>query len=482
AAVFAVTLLAYWPALHGTLIWDDDMHVTRAGLRSLQGLWLIWSNPHATQQYYPLLHSAFWLEHRLWGDQTAGYHLLNILLHAADACLLALILRRLAVPGAWLAAFVFALHPVCVESVAWISEQKNTLSTAFYLLSALAYFRFDEKRSSGPYALALFFFILALLTKSVTATLPAALLVVFWRRRGRLSWRRDVLPLVPWFALAAMSGLFTAWVERHLIGAEGTAYNLTLVQRCLLAARVIWFYAGKLICPADLIFIYPHWEIDAGAVRSWLPLTGLLAVATLLWLARKRSPGPLAAFLFFCGSLFPVLGFFNVFPFIYSYVADHFQYVPSLGVITALSAGATITFDRLAPGQKKTGWVLAAGLLLALGWLTAQQSRMYRDSETVYRTTLARNPACWMADDNLGALLMDQGKNAEAEAHYRHGLLLKPDNPNLHLNLGALWSRTGRRVEAIPEYEKAIKLNPTMAKAYRDLGATLVDMDRAKDA
>ncbi len=468
--------------MHGALIWDDDMHVTRESLRSLHGLWLIWSDPHATQQYYPFLHSAFWFEHRLWGDHTIGYHLLNALLHAANACLLALILRRLAIPGAWLAAFVFALHPVCVESVAWISEQKNTLSTAFYLLSALAYLRFDEKRAPGAYALALWFFVLALLTKSVTATLPAALLVVLWWRRGRLSWRRDVLPLLPWFVIGAASGLSTAWVEKHLIGAEGTAYDLTLLDRGLLAARVIWFYFGKLIWPADLIFIYPHWSINAGAVREWLPLAGLLAVAGLLWLRRDRSRGALAAFLYFGGSLFPVLGFFNVFPFIYSYVADHFQYVAAFGVITALSAGAAVTFERVPPPWRKAGRAPAGAFLAVLGWLTWQQCGMYRDAGTVYRTTLARNPACWMAYDNLGVILLQQGKPAEAVADYQAAIRLKPDNATAHLDFGTALDTMGKKTEAIQEYEKALQFDPHNVAAHRNLGVVLVEMNRLPEA
>ena len=189
------------PALQAGFIWDDDGHVTRTDLRDLSGLYRIWFEFGATQQYYPVLHSAFWLEHLVWGDSPLGYHLLNVLLHASAACLFGVLLRRLAVPGAALAALLFALHPVCVESVAWISEQKNTLSLVFYLCAALAYLRFTERRRGTVYLLATGLFVLALLTKTVTASLPAALLVVFWWQRGRLEWRRDVVPLLPWFAL-----------------------------------------------------------------------------------------------------------------------------------------------------------------------------------------------------------------------------------------------------------------------------------------
>src|ERR1700722_524096 len=178
-AIFGATLAAYIPAMGGGMLWDDDAHITAPRLRGWDGLWRIWFHLGSTQQYYPVLHSAFWVEQRIWGDSLLGYHLVNIVLHAAAACLFALVLARArpapgALPGSeWLAAAAFALHPVCVESVAWISEQKNTLSLVFYLLSALAYLRFERDRAWGWYFPAFGLFVLALLSKSVTSTLPA---------------------------------------------------------------------------------------------------------------------------------------------------------------------------------------------------------------------------------------------------------------------------------------------------------------------
>src|SRR5580704_8321403 len=177
SGIFLAVLLAYWPALRGGLLWDDTGHITAPRLRSLYGLWRIWFDLRSTQQYYPLLHSAFWIEHRLWGDAVLGYHLVNLAQHALAACLVVLIVRRLEIPGAWLAGLVFALHPVSVESVAWISEQKSTLSAVFYLSSAFIYLGFDRTRRRSSYWWAFGLFVLALLTKTVTASLPAALLV-----------------------------------------------------------------------------------------------------------------------------------------------------------------------------------------------------------------------------------------------------------------------------------------------------------------
>ncbi len=245
AALVIAVVLAYQPAWQGGLIWDDAAHVTKPELRPWQGLYRIWFELGATQQYYPLLHSAFWVEQRLWGDATLGYHLVNILLHAAAAVMVALVLRRLRVPGAFLAAAVFALHPVHVESVAWITEQKNTLSAVFYLAAMLVYLRFDQTRKAAWYGGALGLFVLGLLSKTTAATLPADLLVIFWWQRGKLSWRRDVGPLLPFFVLGAATGVFTAWVERKLIGADGADFAFSIVERCLIAGRAIWFYLAS---------------------------------------------------------------------------------------------------------------------------------------------------------------------------------------------------------------------------------------------
>ena len=444
-ALIAATLLAYLPALRGAFLWNDSDYVTQPQLRSWHGLKLIWFKLGATEQYYPLLHSAFWTEHRLWGDSPLGYHVVNVVLHAISACLLVLILRRLAVPGAWLAAGIFALHPVAVESVAWISEQKNTLSLVFYLLAAMTYLGrgHDADFAAGrpadgkirvmtpsQYLLATALFVLALLTKSVTATLPAALLVVIWWRQGSLSWRRDVLPLVPWFALGAASGLFSAWVERRFVGAVGSAFDLTAGQRFLVAGRVVWFYLTKLVWPTNLNFIYPRWVVSTAAAGQYLFPLGALVLTGVLVLARGR--GLLAGWLFFAGSLFPVLGFFNVYAFIFSFVADHFQYLAAFGIIVPVASGLVLGWERLAPRAHGLGLALGVGLLGCLGLLTARQCRMYRDLPTFYETIIARNAACWMAHNNLGNVLRGLDRKDQAMAHYEKALQIRPDYPEAH--------------------------------------------------
>ena len=561
ALIFGATLLAYLPALPGGFIWDDAGHVTRLDLQSLSGLGRIWFEIGATQQYYPFLHSAFWVEHHLWREWAPGYHLLNVLLHATAACLLGLTLQRLleeerarpldplgaldrangqvvdavkgtaadirksadslnpsrrqrGVASAWLAALLFALHPVCVESVAWIAEQKNTLSTVLYFSAALAYLRFDEKRKAAPYALATGLFVAALLTKTVTATLPAALLVVFWWKRGRLSWRRDVMPLAPWFALAAAAGWLTAWFERTRIGAQGADFALTLVQRCLLAGRVVWFYLGKLFWPADLMFIYPRWTMNAAAIWQWLFPLAALALVIGLWLGRRR--GALAGWLFFGGTLFPALGFINVFPFLFSFVADHFQYLACTGILTLVASGfvslvdsatqrdgrngpssrakASLgTVDRPLDDRRQTstsimprlslpmGRAMAALVLIALGILTWRQCTMYQSDFMLYETTLAKNPACWLAHNNLAEALANSGRAAEAIPHLEQALRLRPDFPEAENNLGDDLRQLGRPQEALAHFEHALRLQPAFAEAHNNRGVALMMTGRATE-
>lgn len=502
-AIFFAVLVAYSPALRGGFLWDDHGHVTRPDLRSLDGLGRIWFEIGATQQYYPLLHSAFWVEHKLWGDSPLGYHLLNVALHATAAFLFGRVLRRLAVPGAWLAALVFALHPVCVESVAWISEQKNTLSAVFYLLSALAYLRFHDcptrltwggsesageseaRAGSRPaptsqrdYVVASFFFVCALLTKTVTATLPAALLVVFWWRRGRLG-RRDVLPLLPWFVLGAASGLLTASFEHKLIGAQGEDFALDLVQRGLLAGRVFWFYLSKLVWPSNLAFIYPRWTIDAASIAPWLSgVAVLVLLGGLIWW-RRRSRAPLAAALLFGGTLFPVLGFFNVFPFLFSYVADHFQYLASLPVFSLGGAAIWSLSGRLGAWSR---YAAGAVLLLILGVLTHSQSEMYRDETTLYETTIVRNPNAWLAHHNLAILYANSGRISEAIAMEKKVLKLHPNYALAENNLGDDLIRVGQTAEAIPHLRRAVELQPNYAVAHCNLGLALATEGHTAEA
>jgi protein O-mannosyl-transferase len=476
------TMLAYLPAWHGSAIWDDDAHLTRPQLRSLEGLMRIWTQPEATQQYYPLVHSLFWGEYQLWGDWTLGYHLVNILLHSISALLLVRILRRLEIPGAWLGAAIFALHPIQVESVAWISELKNMLSGTLYFGSVLAYLKFDRTKKLAPYTIALILFVLGLMSKSVIATLPVALLVVFWWKRGEISWKQDMLPLFPFFIIGMAAGLFTAWVERKLIGAEGSEFNFSMVERVLIAGRAIWFYLSKLFWPADLIFVYPRWQVSQTVWWQYLyPAATLLLLAALGWLSR-RWRGPLAGLLFFIVTLFPVLGFLNVYPFRYSLVADHFLYLASLGIMVLVSAGIALLFAHGRLWHRPTGYVLCVALLASLTTLTWRQSAMYIDVETLWQTTIERNPNAWMAHNNLGTVLLQKGRPNEAIAHFRKVLEINPNSADAYANIGDALLQNGEVDEAIAQYQWALQIRPDYAGAYYNLGNAFLQKRQLEQA
>jgi tetratricopeptide (TPR) repeat protein len=522
-AIFA----AYRPAWHGGFVWDDDAHVPRADLRSWDGLATIWFpklGDHVqglqlqrTQQYFPLLYSAFWLQYQLWDGHPLGYHLTNILMHAIVALLLAQVLRRLRVPGAFFAAAIFALHPVQVESVAWITELKNTLSAAFYLAAMMAYLDFDQSRRPRAYLWALALFVLSLLSKTVTATLPAAMLVIFWWQRGQLSWRRDVRPLLPFFALAAASGVFVAWWEHSVVGAHGAALNFSLFQRCLIAGHAIWFYLGKLFWPVNLIFFYPQWDLNHHRLVQALYGAAAIGLLVVLWKLRVRWRAPLAAYLFYVGTLFPLLGFSNAVLFKYTFVADHFQYLASMGMI-ALVAGviahalgrsrlpdATEGSSRLPDGTeaqgsvaaqmaepevppggrglaRTVGYAMCVALLAVLAALTWRQSSQYKDLNTLFQETLHRNPGCWLAYNYLGNELLKNGQIDDAVKLFRMTLKVKPDHAGAHQNLASCYERRGQLDDAEREYREAIKYEPDDPKSYNSLAMLLARRGRFREA
>ena len=483
-ALIIVVFLAYQPAWRGGLLWDDDAHVTCPELRSCQGLWWIWSEPEVTLQYYPLLHTAFWVEHKLWGDSTLGYHLVNLTLHALSALMVAVILRRLAIPGALLAAAIFALHPVHVESVAWITEQKNTLSAAFYLGAMLAYLRFDRTRKTSWYLAALGLFSLGMLCKTVIATLPGAMLVIFWWQRGRLSWKKDALPLVPFFLLGAGGGLITTWWELKFNKCDGPDFIFTSAERLLIAGRGVWFHLWKLVWPTNLTFFYPRWSIDADAWRQYLFPLAAAALLIMLWAIRRWTRAPLAAALFFGGTLFPVLGFFNLYTFRYSFVANHYQYLASLGIIALASAGIALLLEKWRLWGRPAGYTLCLTLLAALAGLTWRQSRMYADVETLYRTTIEESPECWLAHYNLAVVLASGGRTDEAIAHYRKAMKINPNDAKPYNNLGVILYGRGQCNEAKAHLRKALEINPRYAQAHFNLGIALAgcgQMDEAID-
>jgi tetratricopeptide (TPR) repeat protein len=496
AAIVAITILTYVPAMRNGFIWDDDQYVTNnTTLRTPDGLQRIWLDPESTPQYYPLVFTTFRIEHALWGLEPLGYHVVNILLHAANALLVWRILAWLGVPGAWVAALVFAVHPVYVESVAWVAERKNVLSGFFYLAALWAALRFYLGTEAGTrrwtaYGAAVVLFVCALLSKTVTFSLPGAILLILWWKHGRIS-RRDALTLVPFLVLGVALALNTARLEVSHVGAEGAEWSLSLLQRALIAGRAPWFYASKLVWPASLTFIYPRWQVDVAVAWQYLfPMATLTALATL-WLLRGRlGRGPSAAALFFVMSLTPALGFFNHFPMRFSFVADHFQYLASLGLIVMV-VGGIASWRRAC--ARRAAIVCAVVAVAAFGTITWRQSQSYRDVETLWRDTIRRNPAAWMAWDNLAAVVLEKGLRdpspARAAEYYREALrycetalALDRDNAEAYNNRGLVYDRLGSIDLALRDYNRAIELTPDYAGVYNNRGNTYSRMLRFAEA
>jgi Flp pilus assembly protein TadD len=473
AALVLLTVLSYIPALRAGFIWDDpDYVINNHTLRDLGGLWEMWTDVRSLPQWYPLTHTSFWIEYQLWGaGSAAGYHVTNVLLHAANAAFLWRVLARLRVPGAWLASAVFAVHPVCVESVAWVTERKNVLSLLFYLLALRAYLTTAVIPSA--YFVALGLFIAALLSKSVTATLPAAILVLLWWKQGRVRVA-DVLPLVPFFMLGITSASLTGWLETHHVGARSDQIielNLSPVQRVLIAGRAIWFYAGKLLLPVDLAFIYPRWS-SIEQIRPWLwlfPLALLTTIASLFQLRGRIGRGPLAAVLLFCGTLTPALSFVNVYPMRFSFVADHFQYHASIWFIALVIA----LVWRLAALPR---WVVVPMLVIPVSVACFLRARVFVDAEALWRDTLAKNDTSWMVRTNLAHVLRERGDDRsldEAERHYLEALWLAPYLHDTHTNAGMVFGRRGEYDRAIERFNEALRINPEFAPAFYGWGQVL---------
>lgn len=522
--ILASTLVVYLPVMkHGGFVWDDDDYVTEnETLRSIDGLRRIWI-PGETTQYYPAVYTSFWLEYHLWGLNPTGYHVVNVLLQGLGAILLWRVLLRLSVRGAWLAALIFALHPVHVESVAWITERKNVLSGVFVFATLLAYCRFqtfnraaDRTRNSWlHYGAALVFFLLALLSKTVVCTLPAAIGLLLWWR-GRLTMR-SAAALLPMFVIGAVFAMVTAKLELHEVGAQGAEWSLTVLERFLLAGRVLWFYLGKLVWPVNVNLIYYRWAVDALVWWQYLFPLGFFGAVAMLWALRgKIGKGALVAALYFAGTLVPALGFFNVYFMRYSYVADHFQYLASVGPIAAIAfiltryaerfrkpagsmrgdRGATSAPATGGKGSPKNshpnlllrfspvGHLPIAVLLVALALITWNQGKAYESVESLWRDTLSKNDHAWIAHGNLANELMDQQKYKDAETHLARALELKPDYAEAYQSMGMVHAHRGEFDEAVRCFKKRLELKGPSPSSLTNLAMALAqsgEEDRAAE-
>jgi tetratricopeptide (TPR) repeat protein len=485
-AIVGLTVVSYGPAITAGFIWDDDDYVTENPLlHDADGLRRIWTTTE-TPQYYPLVFTTFWVEQHLWGRSPAGYHLVNIVLHALNAFLVGWVLRVLGVRGAWWVALLFAVHPVHVESVAWITERKNVLSALFYLLAFAGYLKFDSSGRRRFYLLAIVAFLAAMLSKTVAASFPFALgMALLWQKKGLE--RKDLLRLVPFLAIAVALPLITVQMEGGMVETARADFGFSWFQRIAVASRALLFYPSKILVPYPLTFNYPRWDLEAGVLALVWPVAIVMAVAaglSALW--RRGYRGFVIATLFYCVTIFPALGFIDVYPFRYSFVADHFQYLASLGVLVLIVQGVAMLADRAGPKLGVAPERLATGIgavaLVVLSALTWNQTRAYRDLPTLWKHTIERNPGSWLAHNNLGLIYLDEEDYEAALKHLDRAIESKPRSVESYTGRGLVHIRIGNASQAVADFDRAVELDPAYPQARLHRGNHHLDTGRYREA
>jgi tetratricopeptide (TPR) repeat protein len=464
--LLAVPLVAYIPSLHAGFLWDDRFLLTENPLMRLHdGLARLWFSTQ-NYDYYPVTYSSFWVEWRLWGLNPAGYHVFNIVLHAANGLLLWRVLARLKIPGAWFAALLFAIHPVNAASVGWIAERKNTLSMLFYLAASLCFLRHEASRNKSSYAAALVFCILALLSKTSVVMLPAVLLLCAWWQRGRMT-RTDLLRTAPFFLLSLVAGLVTIWFQSHNVINEETISMGDWPTRVVRAGWAAAFYAGKLLYPSKLSLLYPCWEV--GWEPAWiLPGTGLLALLLSAWMFRGTwGRALLFGIGYFVLSLLPVLGFVKMYYFRLSPVADHWLYIPGIGILALAVSGAWTFAQRF--HVENIAKVIAAGVVALLGILTWQRAVVLQTPETLWADVLSKDPGSVTALVNLSLDSLSRGLRAQSLGYARRAVAIAPHSIESRLNLGAILDANSLVPESVAAYESAVRLQPRHAAAHHEL-------------
>ena len=499
-ALGLLVAISYFPALLGGFVWDDRAFTEAAAVQEASGLWRIWFAPREIQgegHYWPLTYTTFWLEHRLWGFAPAGFHAVNLLLHCANAMLLWRLLTRLAVPGAWVAAALFAVHPVHVEAVAWVIGRKDLLATLFCLAALLTWLRFVAQpyatHRTRRYVLALGLFAAGLLCKSIGVTLPAALLIHCWWTQGRVTGT-DLLRVAPFFAVGL--GIAAADMTYY---EEVIDVDFTLTERVLIAAHALWFYVGKLLWPAPLVVIYPHWDVNVADPLTWAYVGAAVAVAVALWVLRHRiGRGPLAGALFFAVTLSPVLGLVEYGYMQFSFVTDRYQYLADVGALAVLVGAAASLLQvetrfpaavRALPATVRAlgprGWGAAgvtAGILMVLGTLTWRQAGIYRDEPTFFRYIVSHNSTARDAHLNLGKALFESDRAEEALAAYHIAVAQRPDSYKAQFSVGLVLAHLGRLAEAEPYLRRTLELNPHYRDAHFVAGRTFAGLGRLDEA
>lgn len=485
--LIAGCLAAYMPALRAGFIWDDDAYVTENPLlRAEDGLQRIWFSLDHPSQYFPMVYTVFFFEYKMWGLNPFGYHLVNILIHITNALLLWLVLKRLRIRGAWLAAAIFAMHPVNVETVAWITELKNTMMGLFSLLSVLAWWSFINRAETKTkdwliYLLSLVLFLLALFSKTTACTVPVAMLLILWFKKIRIRGRNLRL-IIPYVLLAVATGTITIlWEQVRGIGGE--ALELNYLERVLVAARALYFYMGKFILPVNLMFNYPLWDVDWTRAVDYVWALVVILVTAALWFFRSKiGRGPFTAALYFAITLAPVLGFVSIYTHYYSYVADHYVYMACIGPIVLFAAVVSLIRDKTSAITRSAITVCLAAVLVIFGVLTWRQSHIYKDLETLWQDTLEKNPDSLLAEVNMGVLLQQRGDTEGALKKFYRALEILPNDEQAYFNIGNIYKSQGRLDDAIECYRKALEILPEFIAARTNLANTFKMQGRMDQA
>ena len=481
-AFLVAIFVFYFPALSGEFLWDDVNFSDERTIHNWSGLWDIWFAPSEVSKeghYWPATYTTFWLEHKLFGLNPLGYHIVNCILYFLNVVLIWRLLLKLEVPGAWAISMIFTVHPLHVESVAWLIERKSLLSALFYLGAVHVWLRFRESPNSKTYILALGLYALGMLSKSIVVTLPAALLVLLWWKQERVSVQ-DAMHLLPFFIVgfAITLGDYLFYVSREEID---LAYSF--VERILIAAQVVWFYVGKLLWPTNLIVIYPHWDVSADNLIAWLFVAATAGVLILLWNCRHRiGKGPLAGIAFFVITLSPILGFVDYGYMQFSFVADRYQYLAGLGLMAVLVGGAVHAMQPHVTSFKPVGIGMFALLVIGLGTLTWHQAAIYQARVAFFSHIVAHHPTARDAYHNLGNALLQAGRIEEAYEASLKAIELRPNNSMSHSNLARTLIRLERYDEAEESLKRALELKPKSSIAWQNFGILHFKQQRYEEA
>ena len=481
-AICLIVAVSFFPAYQAGFVWDDVVFTEEPVIRSPSGLRNIWFSPRDIENeghYWPVTYTTFWLEHKLWGFEPLGFHVVNVLLHLVNSLLVWRLLTRLRAPGAWVAAALFAAHPLHVESVVWIIERKDVLSGFFYLTSFLTYIAFVERGGRRRLLGSLALFLAGMLSKTVVVTLPAALLIWHWSRRGQLK-KADILRSAPFFAVGLAVALAdTAFYRTR----EILELDYSVLERILIAARALWFYVGKLLWPTDLAVIYPLWDIRPSNPLAWLFVAGAVALPLALWLGRGRwGRGPLACVAFFGATLSPALGLIPYGYMQFSLVADRFQYLAGIGVLALIAGVSVRILDPLPAVWTASARVGLAAALIVLGALTVQHAARFHDNLTLFSHIVSRNPLARDAHVNLGQALNEAGRFEESLKAGRTAVELRPASAPAHSNLGLALLEFERFDEADESFARAIELQPRHRSAHQNLAESLKRQGRHDEA